>query len=448
MNLNFKQQSVGETTYLMFDLDDNLMIDHFAMNMMARNHIANIVKTQIVQINESRQVQFDVTGLMKLSSKITRPLPKKEVISILNSILNAFEETDAYMMDMEHLLLVCEHVYLDGQNNCMLLYLPFDHIYGKDKISFLQETVSRIQPDFQEKDPYLFDILNAFSRGAVRKLSDFREIIKKNSSISVGRYVEDKKENLAEMQKKEENAVHMEPVLFLPQEKKENPASKTAEKRSGGRIPVINIPGYETGVKAVPTESFQTAEKKQREKKKKEKNSFFKKNDVKRGMNENEVPDMKNCGTVENVKMISPDIKNKQNNMYESYEHTVIIQESSGRQECGRETIMLEETETSAQIFASLVRKQDGYIYQIGKGDTIVGSGSGANIRIANNGAISRNHAKIVYVNNNYFLEDNQSKNGSFVNGRRLYPGVREPLYDGMLLRFANEDFEFREMKW
>lgn len=92
------------------------------------------------------------------------PRPKREVLGILNSILNAFEEVDAYMLDMNHLFLDWEYIYMDGQENCMLMYLPFDHGFHKDKIEFLQEIVGRIQPDFQEKDPYLFDIMNAFSR--------------------------------------------------------------------------------------------------------------------------------------------------------------------------------------------------------------------------------------------------------------------------------------------
>ena len=177
MNLNFRQQSVGETTYLVFDLEDSLAIDTFAMNMMAYNRIGNIVQTQIVQINERRQAQFNVTGLVKTNSRMSVVRSKKEVLLVFNSILNAFEEADAYMLDMDHLLMNWDYIYMDREGSCQLLYLPFEHGFRRDKIDFLQEVVSRIQPDFQEKDPYLYDILNAFSRGAVRKLSDFRVLM-------------------------------------------------------------------------------------------------------------------------------------------------------------------------------------------------------------------------------------------------------------------------------
>jgi hypothetical protein len=45
---------------------------------------------------------------------------------------------------------------------------------------------------------------------------------------------------------------------------------------------------------------------------------------------------------------------------------------------------------------------------------------------------VSRKHARIVFLNGVYFIEDLGSTNGTFVNrGRRLLPGNREALKDG-----------------
>lgn len=67
MDLDFKQQSVGETVYLVFDIDDAcdaepFEIDTFAMNMMAHNRIANIVQAQIVRINEKGSFNLILPG--------------------------------------------------------------------------------------------------------------------------------------------------------------------------------------------------------------------------------------------------------------------------------------------------------------------------------------------------------------------------------------------------
>lgn len=446
MDINFKQQSVGETTYLVMDMEEHFVIDSFAINMMARNRMINIVPTQIVQINEKKLVQFNITGLVKLNGWLSQCRPKKEVLSIFNSILNAFEEADAYMLDMEHLFLDWEYIYLDGQGNCMLLYFPFDYVCNKDKIVFLQEVVSSVRPDYQEKDPYLFDILNAFGRGGIRKLSDFREIMKKSISIQGKEYQEQRKEEVPIAQNVGKN-------FSVPQEQEVKTVPKEAEKKTGKkssmspRIPVINIPGREPGAKTGVQETAQEIEKKESKKK-----GFFKK----KGKKQTSflIPGKHKEEKIENSEERSNNVpngfrsagdtrENRPNDLYESYENTVMMPEPVSMRNEDEGTVMLGQTDFFMQAKASLIRKKDRTSYRIDRDKVILGSGTAADICIYNNSAISRSHAMILYVNGEYYVEDNQSKNGSFINGRRLQPGVREPLYDGMVIRLANEDFEF-----
>lgn len=434
MDLEFRQQCVGETTYLVLDMDDNFDIDLFAMQMMAHNRFTNIIQTQIVQINERKQIQFNVTGFVKLNNRISGPRSKKEILGMLNSILNAFEEVDDYMLDMDHLLLDWEHVYIDGQQNCLLMYLPFGHTSDKDKIVFLQEIVSKIQPDYQERDPYLFDILNAFSRGAIQRLADFREIIKKSAGVQINKNKEEVRSSHSD-----NNAQAIEPRSHESAEKSTPEVVKKTEKRtpSDSKIPVINIPGREPGKKEIPAVPVKAVEKK--------KKGLFKISKAEHIA----IPKSENKGS--EIKNISPpsvsaNVDGKQDNMYESYEHTVIMQETGVKPpERGEGTIILEQPNRSMSASARLIRKQNGTVYRIDQEKILVGSGASANICIFDNKAISRSHAVITFADRDYYMEDNHSRNGSFVNGKRLQPGVKETIYDGMTLRFANEEFEFKK---
>lgn len=448
MNLNFRQQSVGETTYLIWDMDDNLPIDSFAVNMMSHNHIANIVQVQIVQVNDKKQAQFNITGLVKLSSRMATVRPKKEVLLTFNSILNAFEEADAYMLDIDHMLLDWEYIYMDGQGNCLFLYLPFDYAHNRDKIDFLQEVVSRIKPDYQEKDPYLYDILNAFSRGAVRKPSDFRELIKKNTGTLKEEPKEDKKIEFSE--DVQEDMARPSVIVHL-QEKEEKAVlqEKKLEKKSSlsPKIPVVNIPGREPGAKAIPQVSVP-------EKKKGEKKTLFKKKSEKQGSfvipkKQKEVrtavPETGNRKIPDSAERSRNNVITGKEVMYESYESTIMMPEfagiTNGKGDEG--TVLLQETELLEQVFVRLIRKLDGTAYKINGDRILIGSGETADIRIENNHAISRSHAWIWNINGEYYVEDNQSKNGTFVNGERLQPKVRKMICFGTMLRLANEDFKF-----
>lgn len=607
------QQNVGETAYLVADMGEQLKMDTFALKMMAHNHMVNIIQAQVVYRDDQQFVQFDITGLMKLSGWLARPRVKKDVLFLFNSLANAFEEVDAYMLDMKHLLLDWEYVYLDRQGNCMLLYLPFDHMFQKDQIVFLQEIVGRVQPDYQERDTYLFDILNAFSRDGIRKLSDFREILKKSTGISgtAPEWHSQEKEPASAGQ--ENVAMAAPPPQGIGRGMSSGGTEKGVLKKapSGSRIPVVNIPGREPGGKAVvpiPVQGMSEregneaigtgkgSEKKEKRKKETEKKAsskegkkgFFKRDGKKQDASQKQsafgkqnaflIPGKRKTGQSDDAGgeyQMQPETsgnigsaaRDKLDGLYESYENTVMMPEPasmtyangqaggyagmqtetgvptgqgnmagtaqtvapfmahgnetgagqmgilvmaqgnvagtgragmpmavqgdmptvmqggsrenlpytsqdagfytyavekpyqsglnpyaadvgmrgnmSGMEEDEECTMMLEQPELPVQPAACLIRRRDGAVYRMERERVMVGSGTAADICIYDNHAVSRNHAVLSHVNGEYYLEDNQSKNGSFINGRRLQPGVREAVYDGMILKFANEDFVF-----
>lgn len=63
---------------------------------------------------------------------------------------------------------------------------------------------------------------------------------------------------------------------------------------------------------------------------------------------------------------------------------------------------------------------------------------------IADNPAVSRNHADIVRKPDGFYLIDKGSLNHTFVNGRKLAEGVYGKLENGCLVQLADEVFEFK----
>lgn len=60
---------------------------------------------------------------------------------------------------------------------------------------------------------------------------------------------------------------------------------------------------------------------------------------------------------------------------------------------------------------------------------------------ISYNSAVSRKHCKITKDGEHYFVTDLGSVNGTFINGKRIFPNQACPLKDGDTLRLANSDF-------
>ncbi len=123
-------------------------------------------------------------------------------------------------------------------------------------------------------------------------------------------------------------------------------------------------------------------------------------------------------------------------------------------QQTSSETVVLgEEEEQGTTVLSTntvqektprLVRVKTGESISIDQPSFCLGKGkAGTDYLIADNGAISRNHVKLICQNGEYFAEDQNSTNHTYLNGVMLSPQKPEKLTDGDVLKLADEDFRF-----
>lgn len=94
--------------------------------------------------------------------------------------------------------------------------------------------------------------------------------------------------------------------------------------------------------------------------------------------------------------------------------------------------------------YAYIVRESTGEKTEITDTNFIVGkSAEYSKYVIKNNKAISRVHATFIIRNGTYYIADNDSKNGTFVNGQRIAFENMAELCDGDVIQLANERFRF-----
>lgn len=97
-----------------------------------------------------------------------------------------------------------------------------------------------------------------------------------------------------------------------------------------------------------------------------------------------------------------------------------------------------------APTYAYIVRESNGEKTEITDTNFIVGkSVEYSKYIIRNNKAISRVHATFIIRNGTYYIADNDSKNGTFVNGQRIAFENMAELCDGDVIQLANEKFKF-----
>lgn len=111
-------------------------------------------------------------------------------------------------------------------------------------------------------------------------------------------------------------------------------------------------------------------------------------------------------------------------------------------------TTVLESEGTTVLVmesFARIRRSKTDEEREINANPFVIGKGAGCDYLIEDNKAISRRHAVIEKRDGIYVITDENSTNGSFVNGRRLESNQPEILRDGDVIRLADEDFCFSE---
>ena len=436
MKLDFEREVIGETTRLILELEDGDGLDQFALNMMNHNRIECLVPVEPAQYDNAYYLQYNITDKDTLDNRISGILKKNEVFQILNSIINAFEETEAYMLSEGSLLLDLRYVFIDREDRCAFLYLPFLEENYADSVSFLQKVVECIQPNYEERDPYLFNILNAFGRGAVKKVSDLKELIRKNS---VDLLSADEKVNEPVRQEEEKAAQVKEQAQV--KERAQPLQDRVPNIPAPSKLPFA-IPGKDGNLPINVPEVKKGGEDKKADKKKdkkKDKKTGSEKAGVKHFWEKGKASEVVN-ESAQSFQTHPQQDQRGRDEMYESYEQTVMMPQQEASAVDSDATVCLN---TSGPI-GTLERKRNGEHIEITHNGAVLGSGTGADCTIVGNKAISRSHATISIRDGVCYIKDNHSSNGTWVNGKRLVPDRVEELPAESVIKLANEEFLFR----
>ena len=105
---------------------------------------------------------------------------------------------------------------------------------------------------------------------------------------------------------------------------------------------------------------------------------------------------------------------------------------------------MKEEEQNGRKPEFILYRHGTGERFPISEEVTRIGRSSFAEIRIVGNDKVSRVHAMLYLQDGEVFIEDNNSKNKTYVDGVQIKPGQSPiKLANGAKIRFGNEEVEF-----
>lgn len=122
---------------------------------------------------------------------------------------------------------------------------------------------------------------------------------------------------------------------------------------------------------------------------------------------------------------------------------TSLLSEENNYADSESETVLLSQIPRQPKsIEAMLIRNGTGEMYKISQSGTDIGTMDSFGSIMIKNSSISRCHASFAITDDGVYITDNNSTNGTFVEGIKLSPGIKTQLFDGSLITLGNENFQ------
>lgn len=398
MRVDFTEESKSDKEFVVCELGRSEEKDVFVLGVLQNNDIEGVLKFSSLTLDDKSILSYDTTGKVSLNSFLKEELDKDQVLSLLISTLNLLNELFEFDIDSNFLVLDFERVYVDiSKTSLEFICLPVEVNSGNnaDVIKFLKEILLVANFSHGENLKYVSELLQLLNhqkqispRMLLNRVIEMKTEVQK---IEEAPSVNERKTRITAYVDQDGSITESEVIreAQVQSEKKTDEVRKNIKK-----IPKINL------LKDHSEQTFGETLK----------GFFLGKGTPKK---------------VESKNKVSPVRKMKQPGVYQK---VAKVQKPRNK----GATLLRETTEEKIPLESGGLKT-----YKIG-------SGKGADYVVSDNAAVSRNHAIFVNETDGYYIVDNETINGTFVNDSKIEFRYG-PLKHKDKITLANENFEFLE---
>lgn len=475
-------QTNAQGSFVTYKLEHQESLDRMTMGMLTNNKIKGMIPIDYSQIDSERWIKYDITSMQPLQSYLSGILTRKKALGIFSQIVNTFLLAEDYMIDASFIILDINNIYINASTEELgIICLPISGFVSNVTLQDLAANITRRgQFNSRENCDYVTKILN-FVNGSQFSIAGFKDLLDELTRDSVQRI---QRENMDhDMTGEAESA--LEEVNGQMAVAVESVADMVGQNTGNQRQQGIWIGDGKGGSSSAGGAASPVSKEKQ----KKEKKGLFGKK-KKKAKKEQKVKPQPSGGVDNNGMMIPgmassqeqkplepskptekpsagavsppqgrsvmkpavpPDLSGiaSQINMGQPrITNSVDKPEWSISQDLGSgvgvsdNTIMLKLEEEPTAV---LCRVRTGEEKVVDKGELVMGkASSGVDYCIRDNTTISRVHAKILRHGTQYFIQDNDSMNHTYVDGRQVMKGEELPIQNGSRIRLSDEEFIFK----
>ncbi len=404
---------VQELEGRILQIDELGEVGRFGSEMLKYNVVQGILGAKLYNVDQERQCLYRVRDMISLNEYFERGnMNMKQFAGLLEQLVQILTRCQEYFLDEKNLLLQCDCMFLDEKQR--QLQIPYLDGYGKK----VNEGISRLLEKFmdtmnhQDKElAFLVYGLHRLSRDSHFDLNRLSVFLDENRKRAVPERSVERKEK-REVPLEDDNHCRVFPEAEKKSEQKpEQPWGKGVV--FAAVSVVIGIILYQAGIIQDP---------------------------VSGGL------DLRRSSILVVVLLVAAYCYYKKVSINHDQTRKVVREAEKETKDntiqlvstCTDETIALEQTEEGNWMVNLIPQDWHRPEIKIRKSPFFIGKDGAKADEIIGEGEVSRIHVKVVADAQGVFMIDQESTNGTFVNGRRLVPWERCRLEDGDMIGISS----------
>jgi len=388
--MQFVIEEDGGSKKIVYCIADIERFDFYSYEMLCENEIEGVIGLQYTERNGLDAVLYDVTKYDTLRNHLSFSITMNNLLSIFTQIISIVEEIEEYLLDNSLLITDIGQIFYDrSSNEVKMIYFPVakagDFRTCEEKMFILfREIIFSAKFVVGNDDRYITELLNGISDINDYSLTDFKAVVNNlTEKIGGDRLFNEPEENRRLHDECSEISADTTDTI------KDETEEFVADERKAGIRSLI-------------------------------KRLFFKED----GEKEQVLTDYQLDFSDETIEEPEED------------EETIVIAEKEDD-----ETVVLVRGETGIYT-PYLIRVSNNQRIDILKRVFKVGKDKRyADYIIDDNAAISRAHAEFMIKDGKIYLTDEDSLNGTYVNGEKLISQQEKELKNEDVILFADEEY-------
>ena len=211
--LNFEHKSLGNSKFLVYNINQGEEINPIGLFDVSTEHIKGFCPTKYSE--SDNVVEYDITDKVTLNEFFDEVVCKREILCVLDSILDALIVARNKKIDLRNLIFDKDYFYANPETvQVSFIVLPIVGATNPvDLNGFFKDIVFSLQYDKSEDTGYVVELLNYLNKNTHFVYEDFKAFISDISGQSMIEEIWEYEEPVAEVEP--ETEPEEEPVIEI-----------------------------------------------------------------------------------------------------------------------------------------------------------------------------------------------------------------------------------------